>query len=296
MARDGCLNGDAVGSRIEPMKIFEKPICLACLLASVSAVTAAPPEIQQELPEPLKPWAGWALWNERDLASPSLMEDGIPLWLHADIELIVAGKSREEALGHILPAGWKPASLESPIPVALDGAGQMKAQVRAGKWTVRLTAFRLDHPAEIAFADGTKPAAADQLVAFKAQPDFRLVEIIGLPAVDVSQTSFPDKWREFPVYRWETATPFRMEERMRGMGLQKPEGLRIRRELWLDQDGGGLTFRDHITGRMQQIWRLDAAESQELGSVRADEQGSPGDGSSSTRAGVSIAESMAKPK
>ncbi|MCU0753205.1 MAG: hypothetical protein MUC40_09335, partial [Akkermansiaceae bacterium] len=99
------------------------------------------------------------------------------------------------------------------------------------------------------------------------------MEITGLPAVDVSQTSFPDKWREFPVYRWETAMPFRMEERMRGMGLQKPEGLGIRRELWLDQDGGGLTFRDHITGRMQQIWRLDAAATQELGSVRANGQG-----------------------
>jgi hypothetical protein len=417
MVRDGCLNRDAVSSRNEPMKQLPKTIRLACLIASVSAVNAAPPEIPRlELPEPLKPWTGWALWNERDLASPSpyhdpkqalrvwpsqltldvrsaggsfdfevtvfneawlslpgdggmwpvdvtangasvpvveqkgkpavklpageyriagawrwqgvpqriavpaeigilallldgasvqfpvwdaqgfvwlkrdasteqtdkdflgvkvhsLLEDGIPLWLHTDIELIVAGKSREELLGNILPAGWKAASLESPIPVALDDAGQMKAQVRAGKWTVRLTAFRPDHPAEIAFAAGAKPAAADQLLAFKAQPDFRLVEITGLPQVDVSQTSFPDKWREFPVYRWETATPFRMEERMRGMGLQKPEGLRIRRELWLDQDGGGLTFRDHITGQMQQIWRLDAAAGQELGSVRASEQG-----------------------
>jgi hypothetical protein len=386
------------------------------LLVTHSAVTAAPPEIRQELPEPLRPWAGWALWNERDLASPSpyhdpkqalrvwpsqltldvrkaggrfdvavtvfneawlplpgdggmwpvdvtadgaplpvvehqgkpalklpagdhriagawrwqgvpqriavpaeigilalrvegtavespvwdsqgfvwlkrdasteqtdkdflgvklhsLLEDGIPLWLHTDIELIVAGKSREESLGQILPAGWKPAALESPIPVALDDAGRMKAQVRAGKWTVRLSAFRLDQPAQIAYADGAQPAAAEQFVAFKAQPDFRLVEITGLPAVDVSQTSFPDKWREFPVYRWETAAPFRMEERMRGMGLQRPEGLTIKRELWLDQDGGGLTFRDHITGQMQQIWRLDAADSQELGSVRANDQG-----------------------
>jgi hypothetical protein len=416
MARDGCLNGDAVGSRIPPMKLIPKPICIISLLVSVSAVIAAPPEIEQELPEPLKPWAGWALWNERDLASPSpyhdpkqalrvwpsqlkldvqtaggrfdfevkvfneawlplpgdgtmwpvdvmangtplpvvehkgkpalklpagefrisgnwrwqgvpqriavpaeigilalrldgapvetpvwdaqgfvwlkrdasteqtdkdflgvkvhsLLEDGIPLWLHTDIELIVAGKSREESLGNILPAGWKAALLESPIPVALDDTGRMKAQVRAGKWTVRLSAFRLDHPADIGFADGAKPAAAEQFVAFKARPDFRLVEITGLAQVDVSQTSFPDKWREFPVYRWETATPFRMEERMRGMGLQKPEGLGIRRELWLDQDGGGFTFRDFITGSMQQIWRLDASEGQELGSVRANEQG-----------------------
>lgn len=397
-------------------KWFAPLAATAWLLAPVSPAIAAPPDLKQEIPEPLKPWVGWALWNERDLASPSpyhnpkqalrvwpsqltldvrnaggnfvfnvtvfneawmplpgdaelwpmdvtannaplpvvehkgkpavkltagehriagvwrwqgvpqriavpaeigilslrldgtavespvwdaqgfvwlkrdasseqtdkdflgvkahsLLEDGIPLWLHTDIELIVAGKSREESLGHILPEGWKPASLESPIPVALDDAGQLKAQVRAGKWTIHLTSFRLDHPAEIAFGKGMKPATSEQLVAFRAQPDFRLVEITGLPAVDVSQTSFPDKWREFPVYRWETAAPFKMEERMRGMGLQKPEGLTIRRELWLDQNGGGFTFRDHITGQMQQIWRLDAATTQELGSVRADGQG-----------------------
>ena len=225
------------------------------------------------------------LWLKRDAATAetdkdflalkvhSLIEDGIPLWLHTDVELSVAGKSREEALGVILPAGWQLAAVDSPIPVALDDSGHLKAQVRAGKWTVQVTAFRLDHPAQIAYAAGAKPAAAEQLVAFRAQPEFRLVEIAGLPSIDVSQTPFPDKWREFPVYRWDTATPFRIAERMRGMGLQKPEGLHIERNLWLDQDGGGLTFRDHLTGHMQQIWRLDAAEGQILGSVRADGQG-----------------------
>ncbi len=225
------------------------------------------------------------LWLKRDASTEqadkdflgikvhSLIEDGIPLWLHTDLELIVAGKSREEMLGVVLPEGWKLTSVESPIPVAVDDAGQVKAQVRAGKWMVRLSAFRLDHPEQIGYAAGAKPAAAEQLVAFQARPDFRLVEISGLPSIDVSQTPFPDKWRKFPVYRWETATPFRIEERMRGMGLQKPEGLTIARELWLDQDGGGLTFRDRITGQMQQIWRLDAAEEQDLGSVRVRGEG-----------------------
>lgn len=41
MARDACLNGDAVDSRIALMNFFVKPIRFACLLASASAVTAA---------------------------------------------------------------------------------------------------------------------------------------------------------------------------------------------------------------------------------------------------------------
>ena len=114
---------------------------------------------------------------------------------------------------------------------------------------------------------------AEQLVAFRARPDFRLVEISGIPVIDVSQTPFPDKWRELPVYRWDTATPFRMEERMRGMGMQKPEGLSIARELWLDQDGGGLTFRDHITGTCSRSGGSMPRPRQDLGSVRADGEG-----------------------
>ena len=225
------------------------------------------------------------LWLKRNASSEAadkdflsikvyaLVEDGIPLWLRTQVELIVSGKSREEEIGAILPAGWKLSAVNSPLPVVVDDAGRMKAQVRAGKWTVAVDAFRLDHPAEFRYAADAKPAAEEQLVAFQAKPDFRMVDITGSPSIDVSQTTFPDQWRQFPVYRWDTATPFTIEERMRGMGLQTPQGLKITRTLWLDENGKGLTFRDRIAGKMQQIWRLDAAEGQDLGSVRSNGEG-----------------------
>ena len=225
------------------------------------------------------------LWLKRDASTEetdkdflsvkayALVEDGIPLWLRTEVELIVSGKSREEEIGTILPAGWKLASVEGPIPVAVDDAGRMKAQVRAGKWTINVSAFRIDNPKEFRFAAGANPAAPEELVAFRSKPDFRMADIVGARATDVSQTTFPAKWREFPVYLWDTTKPFQIEERMRGMGLQKPAGLHIVRGLWLDENGRGLTFRDHITGKMQEIWRLDAAEGQDLGSVSAGGEG-----------------------
>jgi hypothetical protein len=203
----------------------------------------------------------------------AVIEDGIPLWLRTEIELIVSGKNREEAIGSIVPEGWRVAAVSSPIPVVVDDAGRMKAQVRTGKWTVQVDAFQLDNPKEFRYAPGAKPAVADELIAFRARPEFRMVEIVGAPSIDVSQTTFPEKWRNLPVYRWETASPFRIEERMRGMGVQKPEGLKIARGLWLDESGRGFTFRDQIRGRMQQIWRLDAAPGQALGAVRSGGQG-----------------------
>jgi len=237
-------------------------------------------------PVPFPAWdADGSLWLRRDAAAEradadflglkmfALLSDGIPLWLETEIELVVTGASREETLGHILPDGWQPATVKSPIPVALDDAGLMKAQVRPGKWTIHVGSFRIDNPQRIAFAEGTRPATSELLVAFRANPDMRLVEITGLPAVDVSQTQFPDAWRSQPVYRWETSAAFAIEERMRGMGDRMPEGISISRELWFDEKGKGFTFRDRITGHMQQIWRLDAKPDQKLGSVRAGDAG-----------------------
>ncbi|MHA3775183.1 hypothetical protein ACXR0O_26975 [Verrucomicrobiota bacterium sgz303538] len=225
------------------------------------------------------------LWLKRDGSSEekdkdslqlkvhALMEDGIPLWLRTEVELIVSGKSREEELGTVIPAGWKISAVESQIPVAVDDSGRMKAQVRSGRWTVQIDAFRSDNPTEFRYPEGAKPAAKEELIAFHADPSFRTVEILGPEAIDASQTTFPDKWRVFPLYRWDTSTPIRLEERMRGMGEQKPAGLSITRELWLDENGRELTFRDKISGNMQQIWRLDAAPGQDLGSVRSEGQG-----------------------
>ena len=82
---------------------------------------------------------------------------------------------------------------------------------------------------EMAYAAGAQPAVKEQLVAFRSRPEFRMVELSGVPMIDVSQTPFPDQWRDLPVYQWDTGTSFRMEERMRGMGVQSKFHCRPRR-------------------------------------------------------------------
>ena len=201
-----------------------------------------------------------------------VLEDGIPMWLRTEIELTVSGQSREEDLGWILPQDWKLSLVDSPIPVAVDERGRMKAQVRAGKWTIRVDAFRSTDLAAVPLRFGGRADCRSRADRIQGGSRFPHGGTRGSPAVDVTQTTFPAEWRDLPVYQWQTNSAFRLVEKMRGMGLQRPEGLRIERQFWLDEDGRGLTYRDRIQGRMQQIWRLDVAEGQELGAVRVDGQ------------------------
>lgn len=201
-----------------------------------------------------------------------VIEDGIPLWLQTEIELTVSGKSREEEMGNILPAGWQLSYVESPIPVAIDNQGRMKTQVRAGKWRIKVQAFRNTPIDTFRFSPESQPVTKSELVGFRDKPDFRIAELEGAQQVDVSQTTFPNQWRSLPVYQWTTDSELKLVEKQRGMGDQGLTGLEIRRQLWLDEDGQGFTYRDTITGQMQQLWRLDATKGQELGAVRANGQ------------------------
>ncbi len=199
----------------------------------------------------------------------ALLEDGVPLWLRLEIELTASGRSREVTLGQVLPAGWKAGSLESPLPAALDASGELRVQVRPGRWTLRLGAFRVDDARDLAFAAGVRPVSESMLLALRDDPALRVVELEGAPVVDASQAAFPEAWRGLPVYRWDTAQPLRIVERLRGPGRREAGGLNISRRLWLEADGSGWTFEDRISGARQEIWRLDAAAGTEPGAVRA---------------------------
>ncbi|TWU31322.1 hypothetical protein [Novipirellula artificiosorum] len=200
------------------------------------------------------------------------IEDGIPVWLRTQIELTVSGKSREESLGFALPFDWQLSTVESEIPVAVDDRGFVKAQVRPGKWTISLSAFRTTDPSVIEYAADTPPMVGSEWVGLKTDTEFRAATIEDLLMVDATQTTYPEPWRGTGIYVWDTSKPFRLVEKMRGMGDQAAEGLEIHRRLWLDEDGVGVTYQDHLKGKRQEIWRLDVAQAHQLGHVRIDDQ------------------------
>ncbi len=196
------------------------------------------------------------------------LADGAPLWLETEIELTVTGKSREETLGHVLPAGWQVGVMTAPIPCAIDETGLLKAQVRAGKWSVQIRAFRTTPPETIEYATGTTPIVAEEFISLQNQPSFRLIEFTEVQAIDAAQTTFPDRWKDYPLYLWDNTRPVRIIEKLRGMGVRKAPGLSVERSFWLDEDGSQMTFQDSVQGAGLRTWRLDAAQGQELGAVK----------------------------
>lgn len=201
------------------------------------------------------------------------VRDGIPTWFDTEIELVVTGRSREEVLGAVVPDGWQISQIEGPLPAIVDAEGNLRVQVRAGKWTLRLAAFQLEAADAIAFAGNARPSVQEMFVAWQADPNFRVVEIPDAPLVDPSQISFPPDWSNLPTYRWSTESPLALREILRGSGDRRAPPLEITRRWWLSQDGLAITTLDTIGGQNQELWRLDAAPGLLPGSVRLGEAG-----------------------
>ncbi|MFN9365802.1 MAG: hypothetical protein ACK6CE_13525 [Planctomycetota bacterium] len=234
----------------------------------------------QSIPLPNRDTSGW-LWLRRSQASAEekdqlslqvyrVLEDGLPMWLRTELEVSVSGKSREEDLGFVLPANWQLSFVNSPIPVALDEAGRIKAQVRAGNWKIRIDAFRNEDLRQLEYAAATPPAVAMELVALRARPELRAIELQNATPIDVSLTTFPEDWRNLPVFQWDTTAPLPWTVKSSGAGELRPNRFQITRQLWLDDDGRGLTYQDSISGESRQISRLDVAPSHELAVMRID--------------------------
>jgi len=101
------------------------------------------------------------------------------------------------------------------------------------------------------------PWAAQEVWAFEAHNDLRLVSIEGVNAVDPNQTRLPQEWRQFPTFLMEPGRVMRLVEKRRGDADPAPDQLNLERKLWLDFGGGGYTFQDGISGPMNKSWRLE---------------------------------------
>ena len=195
-----------------------------------------------------------------------LVADDVPTRLTTIIRMNVAGGVREELFGPVLPDGFVPMQIDSPLPVRLEADGKLRAQVRPGRWQVRLIAR-----APGALDTVPRPSVGTNLPdteiwSYRSNDRLRVTAVEGLPPVDPRQAQVPDQWSQLPAFRVAAGATMMIVERSRGLVARDNE-LALNRTLWLDFDGGGFVVRDEIDGTMRSEWRLDMAPPYALLSV-----------------------------
>ncbi len=87
-----------------------------------------------------------------------------------------------------------------PIPARLDDDDRLRLQVRPGHWVVEVTARSAGTLSAIPVPRTSGSWPPEEVWAFEARANLRLVEPGGLPSVDPRQTSLPLEWRELPAF------------------------------------------------------------------------------------------------
>ncbi len=193
--------------------------------------------------------------------------DDNPLELHTRLELDVTGEQREQIVGSPLPPGFIPTYVQAPLPARLEPDGRLAVQLRPGRHVIVIGAR---HPAPITVLNKTgqpTPWPSEEIWAFEARNNIRVVEIEGVNAVDARQTRAPKEWHHLPLFTVRDGDAMRLIVTRRGDPDPEPDKLKLVREMWLDFNGGGYTTRDKISGTVTRSWRLDSRSELELGQV-----------------------------
>jgi hypothetical protein len=187
-----------------------------------------------------------------------LLADGLPVRAITEIQLDVAGSSREVALDGALLAGFVAEALESVLPAQLDGSGTLRVQVRPGNWSLRVSSHAATLPETITVAQPAAPWPGEEIWSYAADTRLRIAVLEGAEPIDSAASEVPLDWRSYPSYRVVGGATLNLVERSRN-DADEPSRYSLDRQLWLDFSGDGFTALDTITGSVSSGWRLDMA-------------------------------------
>jgi hypothetical protein len=195
------------------------------------------------------------------------LRDGHPFEMTTLMQLQVSGQQREVVLGAPLPEGFVPLQVRGKLPARLDSDGKLRVQVKPGQWQLEVDGYHPDYIQQISLSGQLAPWPQEEVWAFEARPEVRLVEIANGTQVDPRQTRLPEQWRQLPAYLLKPGEALQIKVIRRGDPLPDPDDLRLKRTLWLDFSGQGYTMRDRLQGKMTSGWRLSVDPEVELGRV-----------------------------
>lgn len=201
------------------------------------------------------------------------LQDGIPFEVETQIELQVAGQPREIMMGKALLSDFVITHISSSLPIRVDHNGMLQAQVRAGRWQIKIQARHAADPEQLTIEPQGSPWPESEVWFFSAASNVRQLKLSGVSAIDPSQAQLPEAWRKLPAYLMTMQDSMNFAERSRGDQGNINNLLSLQRQAWLGFSGDHLTVMDNIRGKMREDWRLDMQAPYKLG--QASVQGQP---------------------
>ncbi|MGS2718857.1 hypothetical protein ACVBE9_11830 [Eionea flava] len=199
-----------------------------------------------------------------------LMTDGVPVTVNTHIRLSVSGKAREVTIGRAMLDSTEVLSINSPIPARIEADGNLRAQVTPGEHTIEINARFTTSPSIITTQKITEYWPTTEYISFQSAPLIRQAKLSGAASVDTSQITIPTHWSQFPTYQLNEREKLQIATEFRGDHSPAANTLSLKRDLWLDFDGKGITSFDRINGEMNQDWRLNIANNVTLGRATVD--------------------------
>lgn len=198
--------------------------------------------------------------------------DGLPGTLETRLQFNVTGSAREQLLGPVLPGGFVATALSGDLPARLENDGHLHVQLRPGQWTLTLLARSVAPLEKIRLALPPAPWPKQEVWSYADDNALRSTRVEG-NAVDAAQAGVPDDWSNLPAYVLDNRSGLSVEQGNRGNEGGQSDALHLRREMWLDFDGGSFTVVDHLSGELRHHQRLDVGAPWQL--LRASENGDP---------------------
>ena len=205
--------------------------------------------------------------NRLDLHVFRKLTDSIPLKIETMIKLDVSGQQRELILSGALLKNFTASALNSKLPAQIDKQGNLKIQLRAGQWQIKLTSFHAKEIHSIPLTEFATPWPNKEIWVLDQQTHLRRIIVIGRSSIDAKQTQLPQLWKKYPAFQMQSGQQMDFKIVKRGDPEPQPDQLKLSKKIWLDFDGKGLTINDKISGQLSQQWRLNSSADIILGQV-----------------------------
>lgn len=199
--------------------------------------------------------------------------DGVPVQLMTQLQLQVSGSERELLIGQFQLANALAVTLDTELPARIEKDGRLRVQLRPGNWVIRSTARFAEPVTELMINPMDPDWPAEEVWVFEANRALRTVKITGADSIDPQQTALPEDWKHLPAFLMNKEARLKLDETHRGDPNPSPNQFQLQKTLWLDLTGDGITFKDEISGQMNQGWRLNMLPGFALG--RAEINGQP---------------------